>query len=161
MKKRLLALLACAALLFALCAGCASDKPSDNSAPIDNSAPVEQNSDTPNQQPDEGNAYVQGVTETEIVIGNTATTAGAFASVGIPFNAGLNAALKAYNDAGGFHGRSVRLINYNDDFDAANGMTYTQKLVEDDKVFALVGHFGTPTVGATLDYIKEKGVLMV
>ncbi len=161
MKKRLIALLACAALLFALCAGCASDKPSDNSAPIDNSAPVEQNSDTPNQQPDEGNAYVQGVTETEIVIGNTATTAGAFASVGIPFNAGLNAALKAYNDAGGFHGRSVRLINYNDDFDAANGMTYTQKLVEDDKVFALVGHFGTPTVGATLDYIKEKGVPMV
>ena len=47
MKKRLIALLACAALLFALCAGCASDKPSDNSAPIDNSAPVEQNSDTP------------------------------------------------------------------------------------------------------------------
>lgn len=29
MKKRLIALLACAALLFALCAGCASDKPSD------------------------------------------------------------------------------------------------------------------------------------
>lgn len=156
MKKRTLALLACAAMLFALAAGCASDKPSGTNPP---SAPVGENTDKPDQP--SGGELAQGISDTEIIIGNTATTAGAFASVGVPFNAGLNAALKAYNDAGGFHGRSVRLINYNDDFDAANGTTYTQKLVEDDKVFALVGHFGTPTVGATLDYIKEKGIPMV
>lgn len=158
MKKRLTALLACMAMLLALCAGCgSSDNGKDSQPPADdNTTPVEQNTDEPS-----AGGFVQGVTDTEIIVGNTATTAGAFASVGIPFNAGLDAGLKAYNDAGGFHGRSVRLINYNDDFDAANGMTYTQKLVEDDKVFALVGHFGTPTVGATLDYIKEKGVPMV
>src|SRR5574344_1535849 len=40
-------------------------------------------------------------------------------------------------------------------------MTYTKQLVETDHVFALVGHFGTNTVGATLDYLKEKGVPMV
>ena len=43
-------------------------------------------------------------------------------------------------------------------FDAAQGMTYTQTLVEDDQVFALVGHFGTNTVGATLDYVKGVGI---
>lgn len=157
MKKQLIALLACAALLFALCAGCTPEKPSASNPPANNSTPGTQDTDKP-EQPPEGNPYVQGVTDTEILVGNTATTAGALASVGVPFNAGLEAALKEYNDAGGFQGRSVRLMNYNDDFDAANGTTYTQKLVEDDKVFALVGHFGTPTVGATLDYVKEKGI---
>lgn len=106
----------------------------------------------------EGDDYVQGVTDTTILVGNTAATTGAFAAVGVPFNAGLEAALLAYNTAGGFNGRMVELKHYDDGFDAAQGMTYTKTLVEDDKVFALVGHFGTPTVGATMDYVKEKGV---
>ena len=105
---------------------------------------------------------VQGVTETEILVGNTAAVTGAFASVGVPFNLGLNAALKVYNDAGGFDGKTVRLVSYDDGFNAEQGLTYTKKLVEEDKIFALVGHFGTPTVGATLDYIKtESGIPMV
>lgn len=104
---------------------------------------------------------VQGVSDTEIVVGNTAATTGSFATVGVPFNAGLEAALKAYNDAGGFDGKTVRFLHYDDGFDAAQGLTYTKTLVETDKVFALVGHFGTNTVGATLDYIKEIGVPMV
>ena len=157
LSKRLTALFACCALVFALAACGDTRKQPDPTKTPDN--PPVAGTDAPQTQ--EPTGYVQGVTDTEILIGNTATTAGAYAGVGVPFNAGLNAALKAYNDAGGFNGKSVRLINYNDDFDAANGMTYTQKLVEDDKVFALVGHFGTPTVGATLDYIKEKGVPMV
>lgn len=104
---------------------------------------------------------VQGVTADKILIGNTAATTGAFATVGVPFNAGLEAALKEYNDAGGFRGAQIELIHYDDGFDAAQGLTYTKTLVETDKVFALVGHFGTNTVGATLDYIKSIGVPMV
>ncbi|MBQ6602016.1 MAG: ABC transporter substrate-binding protein [Eubacterium sp.] len=104
---------------------------------------------------------VQGVTADKILIGNTAATTGAFATVGVPFNAGLEAALKEYNDAGGFRGAKIELIHYDDGFDAAQGLTYTKTLVETDKVFALVGHFGTNTVGATLDYIKSIGVPMV
>lgn len=57
--------------------------------------------------------------------------------------------------------RAIVLKHYDDGFDGAQGMTYTKQLVETDKVFAIVGHFGTNTVGATLDYLKEKGVPMV
>lgn len=96
-----------------------------------------------------------------IIIGNTAATTGAFAAVGVPFNAGLEAALKAYNDNGGFNGRKVEFRHYDDGYDAAQGLTYTKTLVETDKVFAIVGHFGTNTVGATLDYLKENQVPMV
>jgi ABC-type branched-subunit amino acid transport system substrate-binding protein len=101
---------------------------------------------------------VQGVTDTEILVGNAAAISGAYASVGVPFNAALEAVFKKVNDAGGIGGRTIKFKHYDDGFDAAAGKTLTEKLVEDDKVFALVGHFGTPTVGATIDYIKETGV---
>jgi ABC-type branched-subunit amino acid transport system substrate-binding protein len=104
---------------------------------------------------------VQGVSATEILVGNTAATTGAYAPIGVPFNIGLEAALKVYNLAGGFNGAQVKLKHYDDGFNAANGLSYTTRLVEDDKVFALVGHFGTPTVGATINYIKDKGIPMV
>jgi len=104
---------------------------------------------------------VQGVSDNKILVGNTAATSGAFASVGLPFNSGINAVFDAYNLAGGFNGKMLELKHYDDGFDGAVGLTYTQKLVEEDKVFALVGHFGTNTVGSTVDYIKEKGVPMV
>lgn len=144
MKKRWIALAACGAMMFSMMAtGCAEKDPGGDSTG------------------EGGKDTVQGVTDTTILVGNTAATTGSFATVGVPFNAGLEAALKEYNDAGGFGGRKVELIHYDDGFDAAQGLTYTKTLVETDEVFALVGHFGTNTVGATLDYIKEVGVPMV
>lgn len=103
----------------------------------------------------------QGVTKTKILVGNTAATSGAFATVGVPFNAALKARFSELNEAGGFRERKIELKHYDDTFSATEGLTLTKKLVEDDKIFALVGHFGTPTVGATIDYIKETGIPMV
>ena len=101
---------------------------------------------------------VQGVTDTTILIGNTAATTGPYAIVGVPFNSALQATLDWYNANGGFNGKKVELKHYDDTFDAALGTTYTKTLVEDDKVFALVGHFGTNTVEATMDYVKSVGI---
>jgi branched-chain amino acid transport system substrate-binding protein len=102
----------------------------------------------------------QGVTETKIKIGNAATKTGALAAVGLTFNAGLQAALDEFNvDPVG--GRTVELVTYDDEFTSYKGQQLTERLVEDDKVFALVGHFGTPTVGATIPYIRDKGIPMV
>jgi hypothetical protein len=47
-------------------------------------------------------------------------------------------------------------FHYDDSFDGAIGLAATQKLVEQDKVFALVGHFGTNTVAATVDYNQRS-----
>lgn len=104
---------------------------------------------------------VQGVTEDTIKVGNTAATSGAFAGVGVPFNEAIKAVFAEVNAAGGIGGREIEFITYDDGFNAANGLTYTEKLIEEDEVFALVGHFGTPTVGATLDLIQEVGIPMV
>ena len=107
-----------------------------------------------------GTKASQGVYEDKIVVGNTAATTGAFAAVGVPFNDGLEAVFKTWNDVAE-HKQKLELKHYDDEFDGAKGLDYTKKLVEQDKVFALVGHFGTNTVAATVDYIREVGVPMV
>jgi len=103
----------------------------------------------------------QGVTGTTIKVGNSAATSGALAFVGTPFNAGIEAYFAMVNAAGGVNGRQIEFIHYDDEFTAANGITYAEKLVEDDEVFAFVGHFGTPIVGATLEYLEGKGIPQV
>ncbi len=100
----------------------------------------------------------QGVTEDTVKVGNTVATSGALAFVGTPFKAGMDAYFDMVNADGGVAGRTIEYIQYDDQFDSAQGLTYTQQLVEDDEVFALVGHFGTPTVTATLDYLEEVGI---
>lgn len=107
-----------------------------------------------------GSSAAQGVTDTKILVGNTAATTGAFALVGVPFNDGLEAVFKTWNDKEE-NKQKIELKHYDDEFDGAKGLTYTRKLVEEDKVFALTGHFGTNTVAATVDYIKDVGVPMV
>jgi len=105
--------------------------------------------------------YAQGVTDTTITVGNTAAVSGALAVVGVPFNDAIMAYFKMINDAGGIDGRMIEFVTYDDGFDGATGAALTEKLAEEDKVFALVGHFGTPTVSATVDYIQEIGIPMV
>ena len=118
MKNRVLSILLAAVMIFAL-AACAKEPV--NPDPV-NPSPVEpvQPGKTDTPEPATPDApVVQGVTADTIYIGNTAATSGAFAAVGIPFNAGLEAALKTYNDAGGYQGKTVKLVHYDDGFDAA------------------------------------------
>jgi branched-chain amino acid transport system substrate-binding protein len=103
----------------------------------------------------------QGVTDTEIKIGNSAATSGVYAPVGVPFNAGINSYIKMVNDAGGVNGRKITFVHQDDEFDPVKGKAILSKLIEDDKVFAMVGHFGTPVVGATLQDLKDKGIPVV
>ena len=180
--KKTMSILTVALLVLALLAGCGglTTQTTTTPAPAANeNTPAPANNETPASEPAQphepaeteeppksADGYapfvdVQGVTDDAIYVGNTAATTGAFATVGVPFNAGMEAAFKAYNDAGGFDGKAVKLVHYDDGFDGAQGLAYTQTLVEEDHVFAIVGNFGTNTVGANLDYLKEKGVPMV
>jgi ABC-type branched-subunit amino acid transport system substrate-binding protein len=104
---------------------------------------------------------VQGVTDTQVLVGNTAPKTGAFGVVGVPFSAAIEAVFADYNANRADGDREVVYVTYDDQTDSAVGLTNTKKLVEEDNVFALVGHVGTGTVGATLPYILEQHVPMV
>lgn len=105
-----------------------------------------------------GNKQAQGVTDTEIIVGNSAATSGNYAPVGTPFNAGIQAYFKMINEAGGVNGRKITFKHIDDEFDPVKGKAALTKLIEDEKVFALVGHFGTPVVAATLEDVKTAGI---
>jgi branched-chain amino acid transport system substrate-binding protein len=100
----------------------------------------------------------QGVTANSVRVGNSAATSGALAAVGVPFNRGIEAYFRMVNEAGGVAGRTIEWVHYDDEFDGAQGLTYAQRLVEDDRIFAFVGHFGTPTVAATREYLNTIGI---
>ena len=109
----------------------------------------------------EQNEVLKGVTDTTIYVGNTAGVTGALASIGAPFNLGIQAAFAAYNAAGGYQGLNVELINYDDAGDASQSVTLMEQLVYDDEVFAIVGNFGSYAVAANLDILIDEGVPMV
>lgn len=108
-----------------------------------------------------GNANVepaQGITDTTIKVGNSAATSGAYAPVGSPFNAGIEAYFEMVNSEGGVSGRTIEFVHTDDEFDPAKGKAALQSLVEDEEVFAIVGHFGTPVVAATVEDLKDYGI---
>lgn len=121
-------------------------------------APNGSTTDTPTDKPVKEEKQAQGVTDTEIIVANSAATSGAFAPVGVPFNAGIEAYFKMINDAGGVNGRKIIFKHQDDEFDPVKGKAILSNYIEDDKVFAIVGHFGTPVVGGTLEDLKEAGI---
>lgn len=113
--------------------------------------------ETPVEKP-EDEEPAQGVFDDKIIVGNSAATSGNFAPVGVPFNAGIEAYFKMINEEGGVDGRKIEFKHIDDEFDPVKGKAALSSLVEDEKIFALVGHFGTPVVGATIEDVKEYGI---
>jgi ABC-type branched-subunit amino acid transport system substrate-binding protein len=106
----------------------------------------------------ETSEMAQGVTETTVKVGNSIATSGPLAPVGVPFKAGIEAYFKMINDGGGVHGRTIEYVHQDDEFNPEKGKAAVDKMINDEKIFAFVGHFGTPIVGATLNDIKEAGI---
>src|SRR5215831_7960841 len=88
-------------------------------------------------------AREQGVTDTEIRIGNIMPYTGTLE----PFGA-IGRAEAAYfemvNQRGGINGRKVRFISYDDNSNPSTALELTRELVEKDGVLLLFGSFGTP-----------------
>lgn len=146
--KRILSLLLVFVMVFSMAA--CSNEPADNSTAGGESEGTE--------APQDALEWAQGITDTQIIVANSAATSGAFAPVGVPFNAGIEAYFKKINGEGGIQGRDIVFTHVDDEFDPVKGKAALSSFVEDEKVFAIVGHFGTPVVAATLEDLKEYGI---
>jgi branched-chain amino acid transport system substrate-binding protein len=77
----------------------------------------------------------------------------------------MNVGTKTYfdyvNAHGGIHGRKIELRTRDDKYEAALAIENTKKLIEEDRVFALVSYVGTPTTGAALPIITEAKVPLI
>jgi len=102
-------------------------------------------------------AETPGVTATEIRIGNTMPYSGpvsAYATLGRT----MAAAFRMANEQGGFAGRKVVFLSYDDAYSPPKSVEQTRRLVEEDKVAALFGTLGSPTNSATWRYVNQKQV---
>ena len=100
----------------------------------------------------------QGVTPTEIVLGTHQDLSGPIKSWGVPVTNGMKLAVEEVNAAGGINGRKLKLIVEDSGYDPKRAVLATQKLVEKDKIFAMLAPMGSPTVLAAQDILLEAGI---
>jgi len=99
-----------------------------------------------------------GVTDDEIVLGNTNILSGNIAFIGEDANEGFLVPIEQLNEAGGVDGRQVRLISYDDAYTPAKALDGTRRLVEQDNIFAWAGGVGTPTYLAVVPLLEEAEI---
>jgi len=105
-------------------------------------------------------AGTPGVTARTIVIGGTFPLTGPAALYGAIPKA--EAAYFSYVNAhGGVNGRQIVFKYYDDQYNPANTVPLTKKLVQQDHVFAVYGSLGTAPTLATRDYLNKLGVPQV
>jgi branched-chain amino acid transport system substrate-binding protein len=99
-----------------------------------------------------------GVSADTILFGQAAALGGPSSALGQGMRQGILAAFAEINAKGGVHGRRLELISRDDGYDPDRSMMATVKLIEQDKVFALIGAVGTPTSIATVPIAAAKNV---
>ena len=100
----------------------------------------------------------QGISPTEIRIGTHLDLSGPITFWGVPQRNGHIMAVEEINADGGVHGRKISLLVEDNGYDPKRGVLATQKLIQQDKVFALVGVLGTPVVMAQMPIALEAGI---
>jgi branched-chain amino acid transport system substrate-binding protein len=103
-----------------------------------------------------------GVHADRIVLGQSAKLSGSGGTqAGVQYRDGLLLAFNAANAAGGVHGRRIELLSLDDGNKADTAAANTRSLIDQHRVFALVGHTFTAPVKAALPLVREKGVPFV
>lgn len=101
----------------------------------------------------------QGVSDTEILFGMSAPFSGPAKELGRGMKTGIDIAFAAANEAGGIHGRKLRLIALDDGYEPARTGAVMKELGEQRKVFGFIGNVGTPTAEVAVPYALEKKLL--
>ncbi len=85
-------------------------------------------------------------TNNTIILGSSLPKTGIIKEWGTSVNAGANAYFKYANDMDLIQGRKIKLLSYDDKYEPELTEKNIKKLIFKDKVFALFGFVGTPTV---------------
>jgi branched-chain amino acid transport system substrate-binding protein len=101
----------------------------------------------------------QGVTRNEIVLGSIQDLSGPLAPFGKQARNGMILRVEEANEQGGVHGRKLRLIVEDSGYDPRRAVLAAQKLVNQDKIFAMIGHIGTAQNLAAMQVQFPKNVI--
>ena len=102
-----------------------------------------------------------GVGADEIRIGSSLALSGHASFLGTQTLHGALCYIGAVNEAGGVHGRSIKVLAYDDGYDPPRCLENTQKLIVEDNVFGLFCYVGTPTSVKIMPLVQEARLPLV
>lgn len=100
----------------------------------------------------------QGVTDTEILIGSNGDQSGIFAPFNVQAIKAAQLEFDKVNDAGGIHGRKIKFIVEDHQYQVPKAVANYNKLINSDGVFAMILNLGTPHNIAGFPMMEAKQV---
>ena len=104
-------------------------------------------------------AEQMGVSKSEIVVGTIQDLSGPLAGYGKALRYGMQMRVDELNEQGGINGRKLKFVVEDSGYDPKKGLLAAQKMVQQDKIFAMVGTIGTAVNLATFPTLFDKGVM--
>ncbi len=102
---------------------------------------------------------MQGVTKDSIVIGTIQDLSGPLAGFGKQVRMGMQLRVDEINEQGGINGRNLVLKVEDSGYDPKRAVLAAQKLVNQDKIFMMVGHIGTAQNLAAMPVQFSKNIV--
>ena len=101
----------------------------------------------------------QGVSKNEIVLGTIQDLSGPLAGYGKQVRNGMLLRVGEIDEQGGIAGRKLKLLVEDDGYDPKKAVLAAQKLVNQDKIFIMLGHLGTAQNNAAMPVQFEKNII--
>jgi branched-chain amino acid transport system substrate-binding protein len=108
-----------------------------------------------------GETSGSGVIGNEIPVGHYASITGSEATFGISTDNGIKLAIKERNAAGGVKGKPIKLVTYDDQGKAQEAVTAVTRLIQQDKVVAVLGEVASSRSLAGGPVCQRLGVPMI
>jgi len=103
-------------------------------------------------------AQTRGVTPTEIVLGMHTDLSGPAATYGVSSSNAVKMRFDEVNEKGGIYGRKIKLIVEDTQYQVPRAVQAGAKLINRDRIFAMVAGLGTPMNNALFKDQIEAGV---
>jgi serine/threonine protein kinase/ABC-type branched-subunit amino acid transport system substrate-binding protein len=97
-----------------------------------------------------------GVTEDEILLGVSAPFSGPARELGRAVEVGMRTYFDHVNDQGGIAGRKIKLVALDDCYQPERALANTKELLDQRRVFAIIGNVGTATAESAMPYARSK-----
>ncbi|WKB52903.1 ABC transporter substrate-binding protein [Eleftheria terrae] len=104
---------------------------------------------------------VDGVSDTTIRLGMSSPLSGPTGAYGRAMKEGIETYFAQVNAAGGVAGRKLELVALDDGYETEPAVANTRRLIEQEKVFALMGYYGTSPTAAVLPVLDASGVPLI
>ena len=151
------AIFAILVMLAAISVACSETSPS-RPEPSDSAPASTRAQRTPQTPASVASQQRNGVFDDRILFGQSAAFSGPAQELGVNMRLGIQAAFNEVNANGGVNGRLLELVSLDDAYEPEAAVANTLRLVEEEKVFALIGEVGTPTSRSATPIAAQVGI---